>query len=100
MEDTMIIPQDFEKYTVPTKPLSDGGYRAVLRFPNGYGASIIRRPGSYGADQGLYEMAVVKFHGLKYELCYDTPIADDVIGWMGPDEIRDYLERIIKLPKP
>lgn len=41
----------------------------------------------------LNELAVLK-HG---ELCYDTPITDDVIGYLTSDEVYELLDRIEQL---
>lgn len=59
-------------------------------FDNGYGASIIKGVGSYGV-----ELAVITREGL----CYDTDIADDVIGNIeSMDDLIGYLKRIEGLP--
>lgn len=70
------------------------GIQAFAEFPNGYGASIIRKVGSYGSKDGLYELAVL--HNGK--LCYSTPITNDVIGYLKPNEITELLSRIEALP--
>ena len=61
-----------------------GGVRIRAQFPNGYGASIIRNPFSYGGDEGLWELAVL---GKDGDLCYDTPITSDVLGWLEAEEV-------------
>ena len=66
-----------------------------VAFDNGYGASIIRGYGTYGGEVGLYELAVLH----NNELCYDSGLCDDVVGWLSPDEINEWLEKIEKLPK-
>jgi hypothetical protein len=63
----------------------DTGIAARHFFPNGYGISVVRFTtpfgvGSYGVDEGLYESAVLKGTEVDWELCYDTPITDDVLG--------------------
>lgn len=40
-----------------------------------------------------YELAVLK-HG---RLCYDTPITDDVIGYLTSNEVYELLDRIEQL---
>lgn len=55
------------------------GIRA--HFDNGYGVSIVSHELSYGGNEGLCELAVLKGD----ELCYDTPITSDVIGWLTAD---------------
>ena len=57
------------------------GYR--VDYPNGYGASIVKFTGSYGAEEDLWEVAVLK----GGELCYDTPITDDVVGWLTEERV-------------
>lgn len=69
--------------------------RARHDFPNGYGVSVIIGRFSYGGDEGKYELAV--FHDGC--LCYNTPITDDVIGYLEPDEVTALLARIEALPE-
>ena len=68
--------------------------RVKYRFPNNYGASVIQNEWSYGGAMGLYEIAVLKFNSdddEDWELCYDTPVTSDVIGYLGQDKIEGYL---------
>jgi hypothetical protein len=81
----------FEKH----KNAPDFSIQAKVKFDNGYGASVIRGPHSYGGPEGLYELAVLKGD----DLCYDTPITDDVLGYQSEDDISNLLERIEALPK-
>ena len=69
------------------------GVKARIDFDNGYGVSVIRSPYSYGGNQGLYELAVIKDNNL----CYDTPITDDVLGYLTEDQVSDYLRQIQEL---
>ena len=69
------------------------GVKARIDFDNGYGVSVIRSPYSYGGNQGLYELAVIKDNNL----CYDTPITDDVLGYLTEDQVTDYLRQIQEL---
>jgi len=46
---------------------------------------VIRHFGSFGSEEGLWELAVLKFkNDGTYTLTYDTDIADDVIGHLTP----------------
>lgn len=72
----------------------NGGEKKVFKFDNGYGASLIKCPGSYGYDDDLWELAVLK----DGQLCYDTPITDDVIGRLNDPEADAILEEISRLP--
>jgi hypothetical protein len=75
------------------KALGTEGYgiRAEIKFDNGYGASVIRTKGSYGGEAGLYELAVLDQEG---EMCYNTPITSDTLGWLNEDNITAALQRI------
>ena len=81
------------------KPVSkdNKGTQIVIFFPNGYGASVIKTPFTYGGDEGLFEIAVIKGNRDGWELCYDTPITNDVLGYLNSDDINKYLEQIEKL---
>ena len=67
------------------------GIRAEIKFDNGYGASVIRTKGSYGGEAGLYELAVLDQEG---EICYNTPITEDVLGWLKEDDVTEALQKI------
>lgn len=75
------------------------GVQAKHIFPNGYGVSVVRFPGSYGYAQDLYEVAVIKVSDDEdgFELCYDTPITDDVLGHRDETDIENILEEVAAL---
>jgi hypothetical protein len=75
-----------------------GGSHDQYRFRNGYGASVIRNQYSYGGPEGFFELAVLRFEGDESSLCYDTPITDDVKGWLTPRKVTNLLRRIEALP--
>lgn len=70
------------------------GVRATHEFPNGYKASVVRGEYTYGGQRGLYELAVI--HG--GEIVYDTPITNDVLGYLTEDEVTEQLAKIAELP--
>ena len=73
------------------------GIQKVYRFNNGYGASVVRNNFSYGHNAGLWELAVLKFENNgsdDADLCYDTEITDDVVGYLTDNEVVVLLERI------
>ena len=75
----------------------NGGEQRVFRYKNGYGASVVRGPYTYGGDEGKFELAVLLFadeDSDTYELDYSTPITDDVIGYLDEDEVQEYLKQI------
>lgn len=82
-------------------PACMGGEQRVFRFANGYGASVVRFRGSYGHQSGFFELAVIEFTGPDaddFNLVYDTPITDDVIGWLSEDAVQETLDEIQALP--
>ena len=66
-------------------------YQKIYKFPNGYGASVVCNFGTYGAKDGLFEVAVLDSNG---EITYDTPVASDVIGWLDFADVTDILNKI------
>jgi hypothetical protein len=88
----------------------DTGIHAIHFFDNGYGVSVVRFTtefgGSYGADVGLYEVAIIKRYVQKgygadldwnWNICYDTPITDDVLGWQSEEEVEVLLYEVENL---
>ena len=79
----------FNDLTFLPSTYSDGVH-AIVTFDNGYGASVVKTNMSYGGKEGLYELAVL-FDGL---ISYDTPITNDVIGFLTEDEVTELLQKI------
>jgi len=76
-----------EWHSLCGKPKKGNAYRWTYRFDNHYGASIINS--GYGADDGLYELAVLKFGGTESVFCYDN-----VLGGLSASEVNVYLSKI------
>jgi hypothetical protein len=70
------------------------GTQAIVKFTNGYGASVVKTATSYGGNRGLYELAVL---GIDGHISYDTPITNDVLGYLNESDVSDVLLRISKL---
>jgi hypothetical protein len=79
------------------------GIAAKHFFPNGYGVSVVRfnSPsgfgGSYGVEEGLYEVAIIKGLEEDWEICYDTSITSDVLGHQSPEDIDNLLSQVESL---
>ena len=71
-----------------------GGIISRIIFDNGYGATVVQGPHSYGGSDGLYELAVV---GKNDEICYDTPVTGDVEGYLSETQVTDLLIKIQQL---
>lgn len=67
----------------------------IFNFSNGYGASVSVVGGynRYGDGKNAFELAVLK-HG---EICFDTPITNDVLAYQTAEEIETTLNAIQKL---
>lgn len=71
--------------------------RHEYHFKNGYGASVVHNPYSYGL-----ELAVLKHNNEteEWNLTYDTDITDDVVGYInGKEELEKLLANISQLEK-
>lgn len=65
-----------------------------IMFDNGYGASVVRHIMSYGGKLKLYELAILDKEG---DLTYDTPVTNDVIGYLTQEVVTNYLIKIQEL---
>lgn len=70
------------------------GVVSRIHFDNGYGASVVKHDYSYGGKTGLYELAVLDSGG---ELTYDTPITNDVLGYLSEQDVTEVLIKIQQL---
>ena len=70
-----------------------GGTQATIEFENGYGVSVITGPMFYTSSNAPYELAVL----YKDNLCYSTPITDDVIGHQTEEDITELMRKVQEL---
>ena len=71
----------------------------LFRFPNGYGASVIRGGVAFGSDTAPFELAVVQFnYDDDYQMCYNTPITHDVLGYLTESDVTKLLDQIQQIP--
>ena len=73
------------------------GVQAKHFFDNGYGVSVIKASHSYGGSEGLYEIAVLKGFEDEWEICYDTPITDDVMGYLTKEDVETIVNQVESL---
>jgi hypothetical protein len=75
----------------------------LYRFPNGAGASVVRGEYTYGGDEGLWELAVIRFEGEgdNYVLIYPRGACPegDVVGWLTDEQVDEKLVQIANLTK-
>lgn len=68
-----------------------GGNQKYYKFENGFGASVLCGPYSYGGDRGLSEIGVLDNQG---HLTYETDITGDVIGYLDSEQVNQVLTAI------
>lgn len=90
------INKKFEEYLYDKGPALDGA-QYIFKFPNLYGASVIKHSGSYGHLDDLWELAVIIFTDGDWDLTYNTDITDDVEGHLTDEAVNALLERIMNL---
>ena len=77
--------------------LDDGfmkGVQCRMMFENGFGVSVVSHTYSYGGKDGLFEVAVL---GKDGDLTYNTPVTNDVVGYLNPDEVTEIIEQVQNL---
>lgn len=73
------------------------GYSWTFRFPNGFGASVIKHGGSYGAEADCWEVGVLVCRDGKWVHTETTPITNDVLGWQTDADVLATCLRIATL---
>ena len=83
---------------LPFFPINDApfmvGKKARMHFDNGYGVSVVSHSYSYGGRDGLYEIAVLDSND---ELTYDTPVTNDVIGYLTEEDVSNVMKQVQEL---
>lgn len=85
----------------PYNAVGSYGRTARIRFTNGYELSIVRifdelNGNSHGADEGLYEAALLK----DGQMCYSTSITrfeKKVIGFLDESDVEKLIDEVNKL---
>ena len=85
---------------IDARPLESGAVQKLYKFANNYGASVVKGEHTYGGDEGLWELAVVRFKtDGEFNLDYTTPITEDVEGHLTDDAVEELLDKIEALPR-
>lgn len=85
--------KDFNDLVFKVHPVFAGGYQSRFEFDNGYGVSVVNGQGSYVNGPNQYEVAILK----NGDLCYDTHITDDVLGYNTPEEVSRIMKQCQEL---
>ena len=85
-----------ETLILPTSPQDDRvGIIKKIQFDNGYGASVACHTGSYGGDEGLFEMVLTDDDGDVITSPNDPSSSwQDVKGYLTLSEVEAYLTEI------
>lgn len=93
-----MIPVQFEDLDFKPHPIGSG-VQAKIFFDNGYGASVVGGAyGLYGDGVNTFEVAVLYGNADEWDLTYNTPITNDVMGNLTKSEIQGTLNKIKDLP--
>jgi hypothetical protein len=83
----------FSDLEFKTHPMGSG-IISRIKFDNGYGASVVKGPHTYGGNEGLYELAVIDAND---QVTYETPATNDVEGYLTEEAVTKLLEQIQNL---
>lgn len=88
----------YEKYVL-SKDWDEGkAVQYIFKFPNNYGASVIKFTGTFGYKYDLWEVGVLWWNkDGRGGLCYDTEITDDVLENLTDEEVLQLLDKIMQL---
>jgi len=92
MTKQLSIMKTFNDLNFQKHPIIPFGQHAEMEFKNGYGISVVNGRGAYSRT-GTYEVAVL-YNG---DLCYNTDITDDVLGYQTPEQVTEVMRRIQEL---
>ena len=74
--------------------------KALIRFENGYGVSVLTGSGALATIEKPYELAVIKYlDNNGYQSIYPTLFNSDVIPCLTSDEVTQYMDIIQSLPE-
>ena len=97
--------REFDEYLVDTYEDCIQGYTGIhyiFRFPNAYGASVVKVFGSVGYSDDMWELAVILYEEEngrspdEYLLVYPYPIVkhECVLGPLDDSQVREILQKI------
>jgi hypothetical protein len=75
-------------------PPMGSGMISRIKFDNGYGASVVKGPHTYGGNEGLYELAVIDAND---QVTYETSVTNDVEGYLTEEDVTILLKQIQNL---
>lgn len=85
-----------DNFVIKIDGIKGFGSQYLFRFENNYGASVVHQWRA-DSDADLWELAVTKYEGDIWHLCYTSGITDDVIPRLTSKEVMDVLRKIKNL---
>ena len=77
-----------------------GDEQAWLRFPNGWGASVIHAP-DYGGFKDYWEVMLLRWEGQDKRAVHNSPLMDHgPRQYLTPDQVVEVCQAIMNLPAP
>ena len=80
------------------------GLQGLIFFPGGYGLSIVRykspfgdRYMSYTSNEDEWEVVILKGDENNWDICYDTILTNDVLGYQTKENIEEIMKYLIRL---
>jgi len=95
----MNLIKQYNKYIIDFNSINNG-MQIVFRFDNNYGLSVVSHSFSYGNKQEKFEIAIIKFNSEDdddWNIMYDTPITDDVLGYQSKGDTLDVIRKTMEL---
>lgn len=94
---------EFKNFVVSRKETKDlyyqeKGVQYLIHFPNCYGASIIKKHGSYGYERDLWELSLLTNRDGtgKWTLEYTELVEYDVLGCLTDEQVNIVLKYIME----
>lgn len=99
MNTTLIARQAVKDANLNAEVETGGGdNQAVIKFSNGFGASLIQHSFSYGLEMAVIKLTSDEKAIQGFEIYYDAKhITEDVLGYLSHDDVRKNLELISNL---
>ena len=92
----------FDDIVFKPHPVGEG-VQGKIFFPGGYGISVVRfklygMSGSYTSnDVEDYEVAILKGDENNWDICYDTHLTSNVLGYQTKEDINKILSHLIRM---
>lgn len=91
------IDDHFKQYMIEKFEDELKGIHYIFKFPNDYGASVIKGKYTYGCERDLWEMGLIFFNeNGDWLITYERDFDDDVKGYLTDDNVNELLEKIKK----